>query len=168
MRKILAVATSEYRQVVLTKSFLLSLLFPFIIYGGVFLVGALVGDQTDLRDRVIVIADRTGKIIDGLQQENEGRDRSESVMQEGKQTGPRFIIKSYRGENLGTTKQLLVELSEQVREGDSFAFALIGEDYLEVDGGPDDLLQYYSNSPTFERLPNWISRTTRSPRSGAR
>jgi len=161
MRKIFAIATSEYRQVVLTKSFLLSMLFPFVIYGGMFIVGILVGDQTDLRDRVLVVADRTGEITSGLVQENEKRDRSDSVMRDGKQTGPRFIIKGYEGKNMGSTKRLLVELSEQVREGDSFAFALVGSDYLATEGGLDDLLQYYSNSPTFERLPNWLSRSIR-------
>ena len=115
MRKILAVATSEYRQVVLTKSFLLSLLFPFIIYGGVFVVGALIGDQTDLRDRILVVADRTGEITGRLREENEQRNRSESVMRDGKQVGPRFVIESYDGEHLRETKQLLIELSEKVR-----------------------------------------------------
>ncbi len=161
MRKIFAIATSEYRQVVLTKSFLLSMLFPFIVYGGMFFVGMLVGDQTDMRDRVLIVADRTGEVTDGLILENETRNRGESVIRDGKQAGPRFIIREYTGENLGSTKRLLVELSERVRAGDSFAFALVGADYLVVDGGPDDLLQYYSNSPTFERLPNWLWRSAR-------
>ncbi|NDV62758.1 ABC transporter permease [Puniceicoccales bacterium CK1056] len=161
MRKILAVAKTEYKQVVLTKSFLVSLLFPLIIYGGVFVLSALVGDKTDLRDRVLVVADRTEAITEGLITANEERNLSDAVLQDGKQVGPRFVIQVYEGELLSDTRQLLVELSDQVRDGDIFAFALIGSDYLAVEGGDDDLLQYYSDSPTFSRLPNWLSRTTR-------
>lgn len=162
MRKILSVAKTEYKQVVLTKSFLISLLFPLVIYGGVFVLSALLGDKTDLRDRVLVVADRTGVITDRLVAANEERNISEAVEKDGKQVGPRFVIQSYDGDFLDDTGQLLVELSDQVREGDIFAFALIGRDYVSVNGGEDDFLQYYSDSPTFSRLPNWLSRTTKS------
>lgn len=158
MRKILAVASSEYRQVVLTKSFLLSLFFPLLIYGGVFVASALFGDKTDLRDRVLVVADRTGRLMEPLREANLERNRGEDVQRDGKQVGPRFILEPYTGDHLHETRKLLVELSERVREGEAFAFLIIGSDYLAVDGGEDDLLQYYSNSPTFERLPNWVTR----------
>jgi ABC-2 type transport system permease protein len=161
MRKILAVATSEYQRVVLTKSFLLSLLFPVIIYGGLFVVAALFGDKTDLRDRELVVVDQTGELVAGLVEANERRNRSEAVMRDGKQVGPRFVITGYGGDPLAGKKALVLELSDRVRSGNIFAFAIIGSDYLSVEGGKDDFLQYFSDSPTFTRLPDWLFRSIR-------
>lgn len=161
MRKILAVATSEYRQVVLTKSFLLSLLFPLLIYGGMFVAAAFFGDKTDLRDRELVVVDYTGALVEGLQKANVKRNRSDAVEREGKQVGPKFVIQAYGEDELPDSKALLAELSDKVRAGDIFAFAIIGRDYLSPEGGDADYLHYFSDSPTFNRLPDWLSRTVR-------
>lgn len=161
MRKILAVAKSEYMQVVLTKSFLLSLLFPLLIYGGMFGASILFGDKADLRDRTLVVADRSGLLTERLIEANEERNRSDAVEKDGKQVGPRFILEPYAGAHLESTQDLLIELSDRVRSGAAFAFAIIGADYVDVEGGDDDRLHYYSDSPTFTRLPDWLARTTR-------
>lgn len=161
MRKVLAVALTEYRHVVLTKSFLLSLLFPLLIYGTLFAAQVFLGDQTDLKDRELVVVDRTGRILEGLQEANRERNRSDDVMRDGKQVSPIFIISGYGAEAIPDDKELLVELSERVREGEIFAFAIIGRDYYPPEGGEEDWLQYYSDSPTFNRLPDWLAGTTR-------
>ena len=161
MRKILAVAGSEYRRVVLTKSFLLSLLFPILIYGGMFAASIFFGDKTDLRDRELVVVDRTGQIAQALQAVNENRNRGSAVLRDGKQVGPRFVIEPYAADPLPDNKTLMLELSEAVRSGEIFAFAIIGEDYLSVEGGDNDYLRYFSDSPTFQRLPEWLARTVR-------
>jgi ABC-2 type transport system permease protein len=161
MSKVLAVATSEYRQVVLTKSFLLSLLFPLLIYGGMFVASAFLGDKTDLKDRDLMVVDYSGVMIEGLQEANIKRNRSEAVEREGKQVGPEFVIQSYDNGDLPEPKSLLAELSDKVRAGEIFAFAIIGRDYLDTEGGDEDYLQYFSDSPTFNRLPDWLSRTVR-------
>lgn len=158
MGKILAVASSEYQRVVLTKSFLLSLLFPFVIYGGVFLAALVFGDKTDLRDRKVLIADQTGQLVEPLIAANERRNRSEAVVEAGKQVGPRFVIEAYGESPLPERKELIVELSDQVRSGEIFAFVVIGRDYIFVEGGQHDFLHYFSDSPTFTRLPDWLFR----------
>ena len=161
MRKVFAVAVSEYRQVVLTKSFLLSLLFPLLIYGGMFIAAAFFGDKTDLRDRELVVVDYTGVLVDSLQESNVKRNRSDAVVRDGKQIGPKFVITSYGEGDLPGIKSLLAELSDRVRDGEVFAFAVIGRDYLGTEGGDEDYLHYFSDSPTFNRLPDWLSRTVR-------
>lgn len=161
MIKILSVAFVEYRQVVFTKSFLLSLLFPLLIYGGMFVASALFGDRTDLRDRVLMVVDRTGVLYPDLEAANRERNRSEAVERNGKQVAPRFVLKAYEGSPAADTKDLLVELSGQVRDGELFAFAIIGEGFLPTEGGDEDLLQYYSDSPTFTRLPDWLEDAVR-------
>lgn len=161
MRKILAVAAAEYRQVVLTKSFLISLLFPILIYGGLFVASVFFGDKTDLRDRTLVIADATGLLMPELEEANRLRNRSEDVVKDGKQVGPRFILEAYTGTHSVGSKELLADLSERVRSGEAFAFAIIGAGYIRPEGGQDDFLHYYSDSPTFSRLPDWLNRTVR-------
>lgn len=155
MRKILAVALTEYRQVVLTKSFLFSLLLPLVIYGGMFVATYFLGDQTDLRDRKVIVVDRTGLLYEGLVEANAKRNASSAVLSGGKQVGPRFLLEPH-ADSAGDRKRLLVELSESVREGEAFAFLYIGKDYAAVEGGADDRIDYYSDSPTFTRLPDWL------------
>jgi len=162
VRKVLAVAFNEYRQVVLTKSFLLSLLFPVLIYGGMFAASIFFGDKTDLRDRVCVVDDRTGQLLEQLVEANEKRSRGSDVLTDGKQTGPRFVIQPYEGASGSDEKEQLIRLSDRVRSGEIFAFAIIGKDYLSLDGGDGDFIQYYSDSPTFGRLPDWLYRTVRN------
>ncbi|MEY3001073.1 MAG: hypothetical protein RL648_1287 [Verrucomicrobiota bacterium] len=157
MRKILAVASNEYRQVVLTKSFLFSLILPLVLYGGMFLASYFFGDQTDLRDRRVMIVDRTGLLFEGMLEANAKRDTSPAVLSDGKQVGPKFTLEGYTGPADIGRKQVLVDLSEAVRDGRIFAFLYIGKDYVRVEGGEDDRLDYYSDSPTFSRLPDWLA-----------
>ena len=161
MRKILAVAAGEYRQVVLTKSFLISLLFPVIIYGGLFFASAMFGDKTDLKDRTLVVVDATGVLMPDILEANQKRNRSEDVVEGGKQVGPRFVIQPYAGNHPAESRELLAELSQRVRDKVAFAFAVIGADFISVDGGDQDFIHYYSDSPTFSRLPDWLNRTVR-------
>lgn len=161
MRKILAVAMTEYRQVVLTKSFLFSLILPLVIYGGMFVASHFFGDQTDLRDRRVTVIDGTGQLFEALEAANEKRNQSSAVMKDGRQVGPRFVLNAYPDEGASAQKERLVELSDSVRSGDLFAFVYIGSDYISVDGGADDRIEYYSDSPTFTRLPDWISAEVR-------
>lgn len=162
MKKIFAVAVNEYRQVVFTYSFLISLLLPLAIYGGMFAFGYFFGDRTDLRDRPIVVIDRTEKLFDGIVAANRERDRSSEVMRNNRQVGPRWIIQSYPGTSLPDNRDLLIELSDQVRTGELFAFAIIGPDTLDPAGSDQNYLRYFSDSPTFDRLPNWLERTVRN------
>jgi ABC-2 type transport system permease protein len=126
-----------------------------------FVAAAFLGDKTDLRDRELMVVDYSGVMVEGLEAANIERNRSEAVEREGKQVGPKFVILSYGEDDLPEPKSLLAELSDRVREGEIFAFAIIGQDYLDTEGGDDDYLQYFSDSPTFNRLPDWLSRTVR-------
>lgn len=165
MRKILSVAFTEFRQVVLTVSFLMSLLLPLVLYGGMFAFGYFLGDKTDLRDRELVVVDRTGQLTEALTEANRKRDRSDDVMRDGKQVGPKFIVSAYApseaADELPADRDLLVELSSRVRDGEIFAFVIIGPGFVDPQAADGDYLHYFSDSPTFSRLPDWISQTLR-------
>ncbi|MFP4281743.1 MAG: hypothetical protein ACLFU2_03890 [Opitutales bacterium] len=160
MSKTLTVAWNEYRHIVFTKSFLIGLVFPVLLYGGMVLIIAFVGGTTDLRERRLLVVDQTGELFPVLEREMETYNRSSKVFSDtGKQTGPMFAVEAVeQGER--SLEDLEVELSDRVRNDDqAFAFGIIGADYLDVEGGTGDFLSYYSNSPTFAALPNWFERT---------
>lgn len=162
MSKLLSIAFAEYRQVVFTKSFIISLLFPIIIYGGMFVVTALFGDKVDIRDRELLVVDRTNILGEFLLEASMDYNRGEDVVDnEGKQIGPRFLVEMYEGDIPPDNETLMLELSDRVREDEIFAFLIIGEDYLSIEAGDNDYIHYYSDSPTFTRLPDWASRELR-------
>lgn len=159
MGKLWAIAVTEYRQVVFTKTFIISLLFPIVIYGGIFVAMALFGDKVDTRDRVVEIIDQTGELYADLEAAAAERNRSTAVVKEGKAIAPRYVLQA--GLATATDAEALLALSERVRAGEIFAFLLIGEDFLGVEGGNGDYLRYYSDAPTFTRLPDWLERQLR-------
>lgn len=155
MRKLWVVGLNEYRQVVLSKSFLISLLIPIILYGGMFVMMILLQDRTDLDDRRIAIVDRTGQLGPAILEAAQERNRTEPVIQDGKQRRPLFLPELV--EDLSRSdEELSFALSEQVRNNKLFAFAIIGPDYVSVDGGEGDYLHYFSDAPTFLHLPDWL------------
>lgn len=158
MRKLIAVAISEYRQVVLTKSFLFSLLLPLIIYGAMFFFGYFFGDKMDLKDRRVGVVDNSGILYEHLEASARERNRGDSVYEKGKQVKPRFLVEQIDGSGK-SRRELLIELSDRVRKGSLFAFAFIGEDYADIEGGDADYVEYFSNSPTFNQLPDWLYST---------
>ena len=162
MNKILTVFWNEYRHIVFTKSFLLGLLIPVIMYGGMILVMAFAGGTTDLRDRKLLVVDYTDAIYPALETAVEERNRGDRVFDDkGKQVAPKFAIE--RVDPGGRSQaELELELSDRVRDEEAFAFGLIGPDYRSIEGGEGDFLAYYSNSPTFSSLPDWFRSAVRA------
>lgn len=160
MNKIITVAWNEYRQVVITKSFVIGLLFPVILYGCFFLLIKAFGDTTDTRDRRFAVVDETSVIFSQLAEYAIERNHSPRVFSEGRQRQPRFIPELYDGDLTGDA--LLAHLSDRVRSGELFAFVIIGRDFLPVGGGDRNFISYYTDNPKFSALPDWIERNVRS------
>lgn len=167
MSKIWTVASNEYRQIVVSRTFLLSLLLMPLLMGGMIGVQVIFRDVTDLDDRRIVVLDRTGELLAPMQEEAAKRNRTifeDTPGGEAKQTAPRFILEAYTGEHISENpddrQAFELELSEKVRNEEIFAFYVIGADALAVDGGDDDGFRYYSDSPTYDVLPRWLDSTT--------
>ncbi len=157
MKKILTVAWNEYRNVVFTKSFIIGLFLPIVIYGGMILIMVFASGTTDLSPRKLVVVDRTGEIEEALKVAVMNHNRGEQVFNaQGQQIGPRFEVEYVDPAGQSDT-ELEIALSDRVRSTDLFAFAIIGSDYLSLEGGKDDYLAYYSNSPTFNAMPWWLA-----------
>jgi ABC-2 type transport system permease protein len=161
MRKIVTVFWNEYRHVVFTKSFLIGLLLPVLIYGGMILIIAFVGGTTDLSDRKLLVVDHTEVLYPVLEEKLVEYNRGSKVFNDaGRQIGPKFALERVEaGEE--TQRELEVRLSDRVRAKEAFAFGIVGTDFLSVEGGDGDFLAYYSNSPTYSDLPGWFEETVR-------
>ncbi|MBN1853970.1 MAG: ABC transporter permease [Pirellulales bacterium] len=165
MRKIFIVAVREYESAVRTKAFIITLVAMPLLMGGSIAMQALLGDKVDTSDRKLALIDQTGRLFDAVAADANARNESAIFVTKNgirEQNQPRFIIE--KGEwDPGNSDRILFGLSEQIRKNELFAFAILPKDIIEPgkekQGGP---IQYYSNSPTYFDLSQWLSRTVNS------
>jgi ABC-2 type transport system permease protein len=161
MKKVLHVLINDYRQIVFTKSFLFSLIFPVVIYGGMFLMGIFVSDKSDLRDRRVAVVDETdGVLYAAMVEAAEMRNNASPVIADGRQAQPFFLPELYEKGEL-SRNEVLIELSDKVRRQELFAFVWIGPNVVDVQASQGTTIEYYSDSPTYRALPDWINRSLR-------
>jgi len=161
VRKVFAIALNDYQLVVLTKSFVLSLVLPIFLYGGMFALSFLIKDRTDLRERALLVVDHTGALAAPLAEAAEARNQSDAVLREGKQIAPRFRLIPHDPADL-SGDALLADLAARTRAEDLFAFLIIGPGFLDPQADADSAFAaYYSNSPAYLDLPNWLSSNLR-------
>ncbi len=160
LRKIWTVALTEYRQFVLTKTFIILLLMsPAMI---VFFVGVTIVAESsrDLSARTVVVVDRTGQLmsplIEAAQKHNEYDIFEYENGVAGVQIEARFLPEPYDGPIL-EERELLVALSDRVRAGGTFAFLIIEADVFDSREG--ERMRYYSQNQTYSALPSWLDRT---------
>lgn len=157
-RKITTVAFGEYRRVVVTKSFLIGLLIPIIIYGGMAVAMVWMSDKADLEDRRVAVLDHTGLMADGLAEAAQRRNAGSRVFRDGRQVAPKYFIETVKPRADAADEQL-VELADRVRAEEIFAVLEIGPAFVEREGRRgEDYLRYFSDRPTEVELPGWLRR----------
>jgi len=156
MRKVLAVAFYEFTQTVLTKTFLVTILLMPVIFGAIALVTWWTRDGVDVRPRTVMVVDGTGQLSAGLEARAQKRNR-EDIWRGDRQVRPRFELELWPAPSIDA--EGLAELSERVRNGELFAILTIGSTVLELDAGDTGTIDYYSDAPTYDALPEWL-RTT--------
>lgn len=155
MNKILVVARNEYLIAVTSKAFLVGLIMMPVFMGGALVVQYLARDQVDLTTRKVAIVDRTGQLAEPLQQFAEQRNQTgiyEDRDGTEVQMRPEFLTEVVAPANDLQDQQ--IELSDRVRDGDLFAFIVIEPDVFQA--GSSDAVLYYSQSPSYRELPNWL------------
>src|SRR5262245_36813257 len=160
MRKTIVVALREYQSAVKTKAFLFGLLMMPIMFGGGSLVGILLRNNVDTRDKHVAIVDYTGQLFDAVNAA--ARVRNENLIYEGegatrKQIQPRYIFEKVEpGANDST--RMSVVLSERVRKKEILAFVIIEHTALRPgDNSGRAAINYHSESPTYNQIQQWIS-----------
>jgi ABC-2 type transport system permease protein len=158
--KVMVVARTEYLIAITSKAFLIGIVMMPIFMGGAILVQYLTRDQVDLTERKIAIVDRTQKLLEPIAQQAEIRNTQgifAGTGSERKQTAAKFIIEPYSepfNESAEPETRTDAVLSEQVRSGDLFAFAIIEEDAFQINSSA--VIRYYSQSPSYQTMANWL------------
>lgn len=161
MGKIFSIAWNDYRQTVLTRTFIIGILLMPVVFFGIIFFHFLAGDNTDLKDRRIMIIDHTDVLFDAIEKNATNRNQGDEVFAgpkgDKKQVKPKYHPEEYTG-RLKDDETIELELSERVRAGELFAFVIIGKNVIDPDEGEDTGMAYYSDSPSELELPDWLVR----------
>jgi ABC-2 type transport system permease protein len=159
VRKTIVVALRDYKAAVKTKAFLIGLLMMPLMFGGGILFQIVFRNNNDIRDKRVAVVDYTGQLFAGINQASNIRNQALIYDGEGaarKQIQPRYIIeKADPGTN--DSAHMALALSDRVRKKELFAFVIIEPNALESGGNAAQrLVQYYSASPTYDEIQQWI------------
>lgn len=165
MDKIIRVAIAEYLNSVRSKAFIIgALMVPLIIVSSVGLQ-IYAQKKTDLSPRKFAVVDSSGRLFDVMEKAAEMRNanlgqRPKELEKIGKliPDKPKFVPLKYEAD--GKDREALeLELSEQVRKKQLFAFLIIDEGIFSLDSEAASGVTYFTQTPTFAQLPSWIERT---------
>ena len=156
MNKVLVVARTEYLIAITSKAFLLGVVMMPVFMGGAILVQYLTRDQVDLTPRRTAIVDQTGRLFKAIAASAEVHNTTgiyTSESDDQKQTLAKFETIEQKP-NTANGERLDVQLTEQVKYGELFAFAIIGPDVF--DAGAGDVVRYHSQTPSYRTLATWL------------
>jgi ABC-2 type transport system permease protein len=162
MRKIWRVASTEYSNAVRSKAFIIGVLaLPVLICLSVGL--QYFGQKNvDIRDRRFAVVDRTGALFPVIAAKAAERNEKFATHRgpDGKsgQTSPRFLPELSDPAKAGG-RSVEVVLSERVRREELAGFVVIGASALAVEGGADGEMSWFTQTQTYNELPDWLERT---------
>lgn len=161
MSKVLIIAIAELEQAVRSRAFLLGLLAVPLLMALAFGIQALTA-RRDTSERKFAIVDRTGVLGPVLVEAAREHDAGE-VSSTGRRLGPSFLPELIQVDATqpdgAQDDALRLALSERVRRNNLFAFVEIPGDVLAPIAGADTpRLQYYTEYPTYQALPDWLRR----------
>jgi ABC-2 type transport system permease protein len=148
------IASAEFESAIRSKAFIIGLLAVPLLMGAAFLL-QLFGVQRDTSERAFAIVDRTGVLAARLVTEAETYNR-ESLNDRGVATRARFVPRVVDAQGR-TAEDVRLALSDEVRAKTLFAFVELPAALLEP--GSEERLQYFSQSPTYQALPQWLGET---------
>ena len=148
------IASAEFEAAIRSKAFIIGLLAVPLIMGLAFLLQVF-GGQRDTSERRFAIVDHTGVLAGQLVAEAEVYNR-ESVSDSGAPTRARFVPRLVDTGGR-SADEIRLALSDEIRASTLFAFVELPAGLLDPDG--DERLQYFSQSPTYQTLPQWLGET---------
>ena len=160
MRKVLTIAIAEFEQAVRSRAFIIGLLALPLLMSAAFFIQAMTA-RRDTSERRFAIVDRTGVVAAALVAAA-GAHNEELRTPQGRLTGPQFLPEVVPAG--GQAPDVLrLALSDRVRREELFAFVEIPADVMasrmpaaDDDEGPH--LQYFTEYPTYQALPDWLRR----------
>jgi ABC-2 type transport system permease protein len=151
--KALIVAASEFTTLVQSKAFLLGLIMMPVFMGIAVGVQKFTRDATDIKDRALVVVDRSGVLYGPLKAAAEQWNRANEPSEGAARTQPRFLLSDAAFD--AADQQARAALSDRVKRDEVFAFLEIPADVVSPD--TKSTISYYSNHPGYRVLPSWIA-----------
>jgi ABC-2 type transport system permease protein len=159
MSRVLIVARTEFLTLVRTKAFIIGLLMVpvFVLLSIAFQLFA--ARHADTGDHALAVVDRTGVLYDTLAAAAEDHN-AQGVSSTGTRTGPRFLLSRVDPDDVPPA-ELAARLSDRVRRHELFAFVEIPAGVLAASASDDaaEQLDYYTETPSYSALPDWIRET---------
>jgi ABC-2 type transport system permease protein len=158
MNRILIVAKSEFLTLVKTKAFLIGLLMMPIITAGAIGFQVYAQKHSDRDDHKFVVIDHSGALLGSLQTAasafNEKNGGSSAA-----RTGPQFLPEAATADAQTDIDAYKLALSERVKKKDLFAFVEIPAAVVDPNVEKVPAIQYYTETPSYDRLPDWLEQT---------
>lgn len=167
MGKALTVARTEYLRAVRTKGFVIGVILMPVLMSGGWIASKISEEAADVADRRFAVVDRSGLVLPELLRRAAERDR-DGIWDPGaprEQARPRFVPEEHRPAH---GEDPVVALSDRVRADEIFGFLVVGADVLAPPPPPpppgqaaatdpsDRELSWYTDTPTYDDLPDWI------------
>lgn len=154
MSRVFIVATSEFLTLVRTKAFLIGVLLMPVFMGGAVLFQRYSENRLDTTTRTVAILDHTGSISPVLAAATDAWNER-ATGKDGLQGAPKFVMRRVQP-GTRSLEALRIELSDQVRREELFAFVEIPAGILDASVEPPAKVQYHSNHPSYETLPRFL------------
>src|SRR6187401_1413671 len=152
MNRIVIIATTEFLALIRTKGFIFGLVMMPILIGASIGFQSLAARQGDVEDHRVAVVDRTGHLFPGLAAA--ATEHNADAETGGRRTGPRFVLEAVPVDGAD-----LVALSDSVRRRDLFAFIDIPASVLDLAGSEAEQISYYTETPSYSALPDWLRAT---------
>jgi len=152
MSRILTVAQMEFLTLVKTKAFLLGILLMPVLMAIAIGFQVYAARHTDTEVRRFAVIDGTGVLYDAVAAAAAAHNAEKG---EGDaQTGPHFVPErvDLAGRSADEAK---LALSDRVRAKDLFAFIEVPAGIIDA-GGDAESVRYYTETPSYEPLPDWV------------
>jgi ABC-2 type transport system permease protein len=154
MSRIVIVATSEFLTLVRTKAFLIGVLAMPIFMVGTIVFQRVTEKRLDVTPRAFAVIDHTGAVYPVVVAASE-KWNEQATGPDGRVRAPRFEprLVALAGRTL---EDVRLDLSDQVKRQDLFAFVEIPAGALDADRDPPAQILYHSNHPSYDTLPRFI------------
>lgn len=152
MKRVLTVAEMEFLQLVRTKAFIIGILMMPVLIGVSIAFQVYAAKHTDTDVRAFAVIDHSGTLYDALAAAAAAHNAEKGSGEA--QTGPHFVPSRVdpAGASADTVK---LELSDQVRGRTLFAFVEIPAGIIDA-AGTGEAVRYYTETPSYDPLPNWM------------
>ena len=161
--KILVVAANEFAAAVRTKAFLIGVLFTPALIAGMLLFQKVARNQVDTDARRFAVIDHSGQIFPVLAAAAQSRS-SVAAAPAGAPVRQAVYQPVEVAPTSAAPEQLRVDLSEQIRRRQLYAFVEIPAG-IDSEQGTPEKLRYHTDHTTDVELPRWIAATV-TKRSG--